>query len=260
MNAVQTVQVQVETHGRVPEGVRELAAAKVSSSFRFAAEPVLQARVMLAVSADPAVARPAVAQATIDLNGRTVRAQAAGETMRAAIEHLADRLRVRLDRSARNWAARRGMHPVPGEWRHQSVPARRPGYFPRSADARAVICRPGYASRALTPEEAVAELDLLDYDFHLFTERSTGQDSVLYRVGDRYRLAQARPEPDLLGPLPAAVTLSERPAPVLTLAEAIGRLEWLGQPFVFFVNLETGRSRLLYHRYDGHYGLVSLER
>lgn len=259
MNAVQTVPVRVETHGRVPEEMRELAAAKAGSLLRFAPEPVLSARVTLTVSADPAVPRPAVAQVTVDLNGRTVRAQAAGETMRAAIEHMAARLRVRLGRSARNWAARRGTLPVPepGEWRHQSIPAHRPGYFPRPAAARAVIGRPGYAPRSLTPEEAVAELDLLDYDFHLFTERSTGQDSVLYRVGDRYRLAQARPEPDRLGPLSAAITLSEHRAPVLTLAEAIGRLEWLGQPFVFFVNPETGRASLLYHRYDGHYGLVS---
>ena len=102
----------------------------------------------------------------------------------------------------------------------------------------------------------MAELDLLDYDFHLFTERSTGEDSVLYRVGDRYRLAQARPKPNRLGPLPAAVTLSKHRAPVLRLAEAISRLDLLGQPFVFFVNPDTGRAGLLYHRYDGHYGLV----
>jgi ribosome-associated translation inhibitor RaiA len=258
MNAVQTVPVQVETRGRVPGGMRKLAAAKVGSLFRFTSEPVLSARVTLAVSADPAVSRPAVAQATVDLNGRIVRAQAVGETVQAAVAHMAARLRVRLDRSARDWAARRGTLPVaePGEWRHQSIPAYRPAYFPRPADVRAVIRRPCYASRPLTPEEAVAELDLLDYDFHLFTERSTGEDSVLYRVGDRYRLVQVRPRPDRLGPLPAAVTLSEDPAPVLTLAEAIGRLEWLRQPFVFFVNLETCRAGLLYHRYDGHYGLV----
>jgi len=261
MSAVQTMSVQVEAHGRVPERMRELAAVKTGSMLRFASEPVLQARVTLAVSADPAVPRPALAQATIDLNGRTIRAQAAGETMRAAIEHMAARLRVRLDRSARDWPARRGTLPVPepGEWRHHSIPADRPAYFPRPAAARAVIHRPGYAPRSLTLEEAVAELDLLDYDFHLFTERSTGQDSVLYRVGDRYRLAQARPKPDRLGPLPPAVTLSEHRAPVLTLAEAIGRLEWLGQPFVFFVNTDTGRANLLYHRYDGHYGLVNPE-
>jgi ribosome-associated translation inhibitor RaiA len=258
MNAVQTTPVQVESHGRVPDGMRELAVAKTGSLLRLAVEPVLSARVTLAVSADPAVPRPAVAQATIDLNGRIVRAQAAGETMRAAIEHMAARLRVRLDRSARNWAARRGTMPVPepGEWRHQSISAHRPGYFPRSAGTRAVIRRPGYAPRPLTPQEAVDELDLLDYDFHLFTERSTGEDSVLYRVADGYCLAQARPKPDRLGPLPEGVVLSEHRAPVLTLDEAVGRLEWLGQPFVFFVNPETGRASLLYHRYDGHYGLV----
>jgi ribosome-associated translation inhibitor RaiA len=248
-------------HGRVPAGMRELAVAKVGSLLRFASEPVPWARVTLGVSADPAVQRPAVAQATIDLNGRTVRAQAADETMRAAVEHMAARLRVRLERSARDWEARRGALPVgePGEWRHQSIPAHRPAYFPRPADARAVIRRPGYASHPLTLEEAVAELDLLDYDFHLFIERSTGEDSVLYRVGDRYRLAQARPKPDRLGPLPAGVTLSGHPAAELTLAEAISRLDLLGQPFVFFVNPDTGHASLLYHRYDGHYGLIDTD-
>ena len=28
---------------------------------------------------------------------------------------------------------------------------------------------------------------------------------------------------------------------------------------MFFVNPDTGRASLLYHRYDGHYGLVDLE-
>jgi hypothetical protein len=37
-NAVQTVPVQVETHGRVLDGMRELAAAKANSLFRFASE------------------------------------------------------------------------------------------------------------------------------------------------------------------------------------------------------------------------------
>jgi ribosome-associated translation inhibitor RaiA len=100
MNGIQTPQVRVETRGRVPEGSADLAAAKVGSLLRVAARPVLSVRVTLAVAADPAVARPAVARAAIDLNGRVVRAQAAGQTMRAAIEQMSDRLRVRLGRAA----------------------------------------------------------------------------------------------------------------------------------------------------------------
>ena len=29
------------------------------------------------------------------------------------------------------------------------------------------------------------------------------------------------------------------------------------QPFLFFLDPEQGRGALLYHRYDGHYGLIT---
>ena len=258
MKATKTAPVHVETHGRVPDGSRELAAAKVGSLLRIAAEPTLSARVMLAMAADPAVACPAVAQVTVDMNGRIVRAQAAEQTMRAAIEQMETRLRVRLDRAARNWAALRGTLPTrePGEWRHQSIPAHRPSYFPRPSEEREVVRRASYASRPETPEQAIAELDLLDYDFHLFTERSTRQDSVIYRTTNGFRLAMARPKPGRLDPLPGSITVSKLPAPRLTPAEAAERLEAMGQPFIFFTDVRTSRGSLIYHRYDGHYGLV----
>jgi hypothetical protein len=47
--------------------------------------------------------------------------------------------------------------------------------------------------------------------------------------------------------------------PALITEHQRGRLDLLGQPFVFFVDPETGRASLLYHRYDGHYGLVGPE-
>jgi len=93
---------------------------RVGSLVRVASEPVLFARVKLIMAADPAVERPAIAQVSVDLNGRLVRAQAAGGTMREAVEHACDRLRIRLERAAPNWEAVRGGRPVagPGEWRH----------------------------------------------------------------------------------------------------------------------------------------------
>lgn len=100
MSTTQAFPVQTGVHGRVPEGAQELAADKVRSLFRHVVQPVLSARVRLTMSADPAVALPAVAQATIDVNGRIVRAEAAGQTLREAIDKMADRLRTRLDRVA----------------------------------------------------------------------------------------------------------------------------------------------------------------
>jgi Sigma 54 modulation/S30EA ribosomal protein C terminus len=254
-----SLQVQAETQGAVPDDAVSYAVHQVGVLLRKATEPVLFARVKLIMAAGPAVERPAVAQLNIDLNGRLIRAQAAGQTMREATHHACDRLRIRLERAARNWAAIRGSQPapVPGEWRHQSLPAARPPYFPRPADERTVVRHPSYASAHQTPVEAVADAELLDYDFHLFTEKSTGEDSVIYRSGDGYRLALAHPRTHRLGPAGPAITVSSAPVPRLSEAGAITRLEATGQAFVFFVNAGTGRGNLIYHRYDGHYGLIS---
>ena len=254
----QTVQVQTETRGPVPEDAVSLAVHRVSSLLHLASEPVLFARVKLTMAADPAVERPAVAQASVDLNGRLIRAQAAGGIMREAVEHACDRLRIRLERAARNWEAIRGGRPVPGpgEWRHQSPPAPRPPYFPRPPGERTVVRHKSYALARQTPDEAAAEAELLDYDFHLFTEKSTGEDGVVYRTAGGWRLALAHPRTRRLGPVGPSITVSEMPAPRLPVTEAAARLEAAGQPFLFFVNAGTGRGNLIYHRYDGHYGLI----
>ena len=85
MQGTQPVQVQIETQGVVPDGMAELAVAKVDSVLRLATEPVLHARVTLTMAADPAVTRPAAASVNVDLDGRLIRAKAAGETMREAV-------------------------------------------------------------------------------------------------------------------------------------------------------------------------------
>ena len=259
MADTRTVQVQAETRGAVPEGAASFAIRRISSLLRMAPEPVLFARVRLTMAADPAVERPAIAQVNIDLNGRLIRAQAAGQTMREATEHACDRLRIRIGRAARNWAAIRGGQPVagPGEWRHQSRPAPRPPYYPRPPEERTIVRHKSYALAHETPDEAVADAERLGYDFHLFTEKSTGEDSVIYRSGEGYRLMMARPRSHRLGPVDPSVTVCPAPAPRLPIAGAIARLEAAGQPFLFFVNAETSRGNVIYHRYDGHYGLIA---
>ena len=91
----------------------------VSSLLRMASEPVLLARVKLTMAADPAVEHPLIAPANIDLNGRLIPAQAAGQTMREAVGHACDRLRIRLGRTAQNLGGDPGGQPAgePGEWR-----------------------------------------------------------------------------------------------------------------------------------------------
>ena len=100
-------------------------------------------------------------------------------------------------------------------------------------------------------------MELLDYDFHLFTEKGTKQASVLYRTEPTgYRLAQVKSSPEELAPYDLPLTISPQPAPRLTLERAKERLSLLGLPFLFFVDVDQGRAGVLYHRYDGHYGLI----
>jgi hypothetical protein len=79
----------------------------------------------------------------------------------------------------------------------------------------------------------------------LFIEKSTGEDSVIYRSGEGYRLVLARPRTHRLSPVDPSVTVCPARPPHLSMAEAIDRLEAAGQPFLFFVNAETSRSLLM---------------
>jgi hypothetical protein len=53
------------------------------------------------------------------------------------------------------------------------------------------------------------------------------------------------------------VTISNQPAPLLTTDEAVERLNMTGLPFVFYLDADHVAGRVLYRRYDGHYGLAT---
>ncbi len=252
--------VEVTTNGQLP-GAEDYARTKIGELGRLTHEPVLRAHVRLSEHGDPAVARRVIAQANLDVNGRLVRAQVESVTARDAIDRLEARLRHRLERSAQHWEAKRGGMPRvgPHEWRHQSEPTDRPTYFPRPEGERRIMRHKSYSLPTCTVEEAALEMELLDYDFHLFTEEGTKQDSVLYREGPAaYRLAQVDPESaDNLAPFELPLTISPQPAPRLTVDQAIERIGLLGLPFLFFVDTARDRGSVLYHRYDGHYGLIA---
>lgn len=250
--------VDVTTHGRLP-GAADYARDKIGGLGRLTHQRVLHARVKLTRHPDPAVERPVIAQANLDVNGRLIRAQVEGVTAPEAIDRLESRLRRRLERIAEHWEARRGRVPAPGEWRRQSEPAHRPTYFPRPEDERRIIRRKSFTLAPCTVDGAAVEMDMLDYDFHLFTEKGSGTACVLYRGGPTgYRLALVTVAVmDQLAPSELPLTISWRPAPCLTVEQAAERLGLLGLPFLFFIDAAQGRASVLYHRYDGHYGLIT---
>jgi ribosome-associated translation inhibitor RaiA len=253
MAVTHDVRIEVRVAGSVPPELPELARQKVSAVLRHVGEPVLTARILLAIAPDPAVARPATASGTVSVNGRLVRAEATADTIRNAIDELASRLRVRLERV---WQGGAGS----ASRRHPSAGT---SAYPDTS-AEPVIRQASVAPGPETPATAARELGLLGYRFYLFTDELTRQDTVIYRSADGYRVASVRPfgaaavprTPTAEPAPPGRIAVSEHAAPSLSVAEAITRLESLGQPFVFFADATTGRGGVLYHRSDGDYGLV----
>jgi ribosome-associated translation inhibitor RaiA len=250
----------VTVSGDVTDEVSEHARRTIGGLARYTRRPMQQARVRLTTLANPAVERPVLAQGNLAVNGRIVRAQVTAHSPREAVDLLQDRLRQGLLRLDRHWEARRGSMPVGGEhqWRRGQEPTHRPPYYPRPPEERQVVRHKTYGPSIATPDEAVQDMELLDYDFYLFTDSESGQDTVIYRSGPSgYRLAGLTP-PAPYWPAPAVpLTTSDHPAPRLDVDGAIERLNLTGLPFLFYADATTGRGHVLYRRYDGHYGLIT---
>lgn len=255
------LQVQVVTvHGNVDSDAQAYARHKIGQLAKLAPGPMLLARVKLQRAPDPALDRPVLAQATLDVNGRVVRAHVAARQFDEAVDLLEARLRDRLEHLHSHLCERRRRAAMgePGEWRHGDLVARRPAWFPRPVEERAVVRHKQLALTPMSVAEAALDLELLDYDFYLFVEAQTSQDALVWRrpAGGGLGLAVAGGQsPDLTG-----CTMPVRPAsapPRLTVSEATGRLDLTGESFVFFVDATTGRGSVAYCRYDGHYGLIT---
>lgn len=213
-------------------------------------EPILFARLKFTHLPDSGRALPALAQATIDINGDVVRAQTAGETVRHATDELRERLRSQLEqRSHRRQIGR-------GETLPRWQETRRPEYIELPPEERELVRRKTFPVGAMTPEEAAFDMEQLDHDFYLFVDLDSGLDAVVRRGEGEYRVHFAGPTPD--NPPPGFVFTDVTPTE-MSVEDAIQRIETTGQRNLFFVNTETGRGNVLYQRYDGHYGLITPE-
>lgn len=250
--------MEVVTRGDVPVSARRYAEDHLGRVLDQIAEPVLFTRVKLTQASDPSRERPAIAEVSVDVNGEIVRAQLAATEMREAIDLLQKRLRDRLEHRARRREAlrHRGPSSGPGEWRHGDAPTHRPEHFDRPAEERELVRRSTYSDDEMTVDEAAFDLEQLDVDFYLFRELATGGDSLVERADGGYRLLRLDGADADPGPTAVRLELIGNGAPTLTLEEAIERLQAGGEHHVAFIDPSSGRGRVLYLRYDGHYGVV----
>ncbi len=254
------VSIDFMTRGEVASDAVDYARERIGHLGELLALPVLYARVKLERLGDPANARPAVAQASFDLNGEVVRAHVAARSMTEAIDLLQLRLRHEIEHWKEHREALRAETGMPGagEWRHGALATERPSYFDRPLEERRLVRHKTFAGDAVSVDEAIFDMDQLGYGFYLFADVASGADSLVERLGDgSFRLERVDHLAEPIGPVASKVALAPAPAPVLSVSEAVERLNTSGERFVFFANASTGRGNACYRRYDGHYGLIA---
>lgn len=253
--------LEVSTSGPVPDRDVAHAVDKVGKVVDTFGDTVLHTDLRLALAADPARERPAMVRAIVDVDGEPIRAQVSAALMSEAIDLLEDRLRRRFEQLSayRQTLRRRGTESGEGQWRHGDLPSHRPDHHPRPTDEREIVRHKSFEPDETTLDEAVFDLEAMDFDFCLFHDLASGQDAVVHRAeGGTYVVRYVHgPDPSATEvPSAATVHVDTRRAAVLTVDEARERLEAGQERWVFFEDAITRRGHVLYLRYDGHYGLI----
>lgn len=240
-------EIVVEVGDGFGSDLADYARRKVAAALRHTRRPVARVHVRVLRHGDPARAKPVTAHVNVDVNGRPVQAHAAAETARGVIDLLVQRLRHQMERFDHHRDHRRSESPT----EHQPATDVEPEIV-RHATSSPVPC---------SVDEAVAEMDDMGLEFHLFVETATGKDALVYRDGPTaLRLTRCEGGDTPQGSSNLAITISPQPAPLLDTVEAIERLRLTGSPFLFYLDGDHERATVLYHRDDGNYGLVDPAR
>ncbi|MER7578556.1 hypothetical protein [Kitasatospora sp. NPDC097691] len=226
--------VRVEIRGELPREDAEYARARALDTATALGPGARALRLRLTRTQDRSISRPALAQADVELDDAgPVRVQLATGTARESVDLVLGTLVGRAVRL-------REQGDIGFAATYES--AYRPQYVDRPLARRRIARHKTVVLARRTPGQAARELIALDRRFHLFADVTTGWDGLVHRC-----------------PLSGAVELCAAGSgalPRLDLAEA-GRRLWLGgRPFVGYTGPGDDRGRVLYRRYDGHYGLI----
>jgi ribosome-associated translation inhibitor RaiA len=252
--------LHITLEGDIPPQQEDAVRRHVERIAQYASEPLIGVRLTLR-HAMGLPKRPYVADASLLFEGRLLAAHATGpdpvEATDAAIERLRRQLRrvVGADVAQRNEPAmiRRALEDLEHDRRH------RPEARLKPPEERQIVHRRTYADHPESTLEAIADMLDLDEEFHLFVHARTGEDVVVHRRDDgkigliHPRGSALADEGDVIVPEPS------RYSEPLTLDKARAEMDIVNHRFLYFIDADDGRGKVLYLRHDGDYGLVEPE-
>jgi putative sigma-54 modulation protein len=170
--------MQVTVKGKntaVPEQLRAHAQHKLAKVQRFD-DRILAMDVEFSEERNPRVADAHKVEVTVTTKSRLVRAQARAADPAAAVDQVIDR----LERQIKKLKGRRVDRTQHAEGVKGMVPLLRRGPDEQSGEPTFARYK-RVEMKPMTPEEAVGQMELLGYDFFLFSNAETQQANVVYR-------------------------------------------------------------------------------
>jgi ribosome-associated translation inhibitor RaiA len=262
------MEVEVAVRGDIPRDHVNAAREQIASLEHYVGHPLTSARLTLTHYRNPHLTRPYVADASLHLGdaslrfeGRPLAAHAAGHTAVEAAEAVAERLRRQLRRVV---GAEVALRNEPSEIRAaldalEHDQSHRPEVRLKPPEERDIVHRRTYDDSPPPTLSAVADLLDLDQEFYLFRHARTGEDVVVYRRDDG-RIGLIYPSGSALADEnDVIVAQPSRYSSPLTLDVARSEMDMLNHRFLYFIDADDGRGKVLYLRHDGDYGLVEPE-
>jgi ribosome-associated translation inhibitor RaiA len=211
-----------------------------------------------AALAGPHSRRPFLADASAPDHGRVLAAHALGPTAITAAAAAMERLRRQLRRTRDTEVAlrneprviARGIAELRRLERQRPAPARKP------PEEREIVHRRTYSDEPEPTLSAIADLLDDDQEFRLFVHVLTHEDVVVHWRDDG-RVGLLHPQGSALAEEgPPVVPEPSRYSEPLSLAVARAEMDVLDHRFLYFIDADDGRGKVLYLRHDGDYGLV----
>ena len=162
----------------VTEAIREYVEQKIDKAVSHFQALTTEVDVHLSVARNPRIASSQSAEVTVYANGSVIRAEEKSENLYASIDLVADKISRKLrkfkERKSDRTAAKTSVAvaeqpplPIPNGNRVVELPTQ-------------VVRNKYFTMPALSVDEALERLELIDHDFYVFRNADTGEINVVY--------------------------------------------------------------------------------
>ena len=248
-----TTDIEVRAADGISSHVRDIARRKIQALERRAGDRDLIGHITLRRASDHRF----VADASVTFEGRVLAAHAGARSPEDAVDAVIGRLERQMRRVVDADVALRNEPRVINAALEdlRRDPPHRPAKL-KPPEERQIVHRRTYRNEPIPTLTAIADMLDDDLDFYLFVHARTNEDVVVHWRDDG-RIGLLFPQDSVLADEDDVVVPEpSRYSEPLTLETARAEMDILNHRFLYFIDADDGRGRVLYLRHDGDYGLV----